>query len=68
MQRQIRMAIQVLVFASSLVLSAPIHADDEDDSSTEEVEAPSGEATSPDVAQPPAEPSEPDEDDDGTSE
>ncbi len=62
-----RMAITTLVFASFLVLAVPIHADDADDTSTEGIEAPSGEATSP-VDAPPAEPSEPVEDDEGKSE
>ncbi len=59
-----RMAITTLVFASFLVLAVPVYADD---TSTEGIEAPSGEATSPVVAEP-AEPSEPVEDDEGKSE
>ncbi len=63
-----RTAIMTLVFASFLVLAVPVHADDADDTSTEGVEAPSGEATSPVDAEPGTEPSEPVEDDEGKSE
>ena len=73
---KIRTTIKFLVFASFLVLAAPIHAgdtdgtdgtDDKDESSTEEIEAPSDEATSPVDAHPPAGPSDPVEDDEGKS-
>jgi len=61
------MAIATLEFASFLVLAAPIHADDTDDTSTDGIEAPSGEATAPVDTQPPAEPGDPAEDDEGKS-
>jgi hypothetical protein len=62
-----RRILTTLVFASFLVLAAPIHAEDADDTSKEKIEAPDGE-TAPSVDdQPPAKPSEPVEEDEGKS-
>jgi hypothetical protein len=63
-----KMVWMTLALASFLVLAAPIHAEDADDTSKGGIEAPAGDETAPPVEpQPPAEPAAPDEDDDGQS-
>ncbi len=59
-----RLVLSTLVFASLLLLSAPIHAEETDEPSKDKIEAPSDETASPSDAQPPAEPSEPVEEED----
>jgi hypothetical protein len=56
-----RMVLNILVFASFLVLASPIHADGTDDASTEGIEAPGDSTAQPVETQPPAEPIEEDE-------
>ncbi len=58
-----RMVLTTLVFASFLLLAAPIHAEEADDTSKEKIEAPGDEKAPPVDAQPPAEPGDPVEED-----
>ena len=66
-----RMVPTILVLASFLVLAAPLHADDEDDTSNGSIETPVGDEAAPHAeSQPPAVPdvsAAPDEDDEGPS-
>jgi hypothetical protein len=63
-----RMVLTILVLASFLVLAAPLHADDEDDTSKGGIEASVGDEAAPHAeSQPPTVPAAPDEGDEGTS-